>query len=165
LGEIPERSGISGSSVQQAVNGCATALVALDKFAAQGIDATEEGPAFRRALTFECGKGGLECTQFPVVKIGEISEVQSITDVAEFDDSRVVGTHGGVSRRPRRPGALLLAEHGGEFTRCGTRMRPRTTAGPLHTHDVEPALCDTAHERHHVFFPLQRRAQRAQFTQ
>ena len=109
-------------SVEKAVDRCATALVALDEFAAQRIDAAKEGLAFRRTLAFECGKGGLECTQFAIVKIGEIGEMQSITDVGELDHPRVVGTHRGVTRWSRRPGALLLAEHGGEFTRRSTCM-------------------------------------------
>ena len=109
-------------SVEQAVDRCATALVTLDKFAAQRVDAAEKGLAFRRPIAFERGEGGLERTQFAIVKIGEIGEMQSITDVGELDHPRVVGTHRGVTRWSHRPGALLLAEYGGEFTRRSTCM-------------------------------------------
>ena len=109
-------------SVEKAVDRCATALVALDEFAAQRIDATEKCLAFRRPITLECGECGLECTQFPIVKVDEIGEMQSITSVGEFHHSRMVGAHGGVTRWSRRSSPLLLAEHGGEFTRRSTCM-------------------------------------------
>lgn len=152
-------------SVEKAVDRCATALVALDEFAAQRIDAAKESLAFCRTLAFECGEGGLERTQFAIVKVGEIGEMQSITNVGEFHHSRMVGAHGGVTRWSRRSGPLLLAENGSEFTRRSTCMRPRIAAGALLAHDVEPALRDTSHERHDVFLFLQRRAQRAQSTE
>ena len=109
-------------SVEKAVDRCATALVALDEFAAQRIDAAKQGLAFRRTLALECGEGGLEHTQFAIIKISEIGEMQSITNVGEFHHSRVVGTHRGVTRWSRRPGTLLLAEHSGEFARRSTCM-------------------------------------------
>ena len=159
------RAGRRNSSVEEAVDRCAAALVTLDELAAERVDSTEERLALDRSITLEDGQGGFECAQFVVIEVGEVGEMESITDLGEFDDPRMVGADRRIARRPRRTCPLLLAEHGGQFGGCSRGVRSGTPSCALFPHDVEATLRDATHERHDVFFFLQRRTQRAEFTE
>lgn len=165
FGEIPGLSGISSLSVEKAVDRCAATLVAVDELATQRVDTSEQIPAIGRLGGLEPRQCGLEGGQFTVVEIGKVGEVETITDLGQFDHSGVVGADVGVTWRSDRTRTLLLSEDRRECARFGGRVRAASTTDPLFTHDVEPALRDATNERHHVFLLLQTGAQRTELTE
>jgi len=157
---MPDFWGIWLTSAEKRVDVGTTALVATDQLARQRIDPPEQLTASRGLLGFECGERRLESVEFTVAEILVVTEVQTVAELGQCGDARVVGCDVGVSRRSNRTTTLLLTEHRRHLRRIVWRVPAVPALTLLLPHDVETTLRNASDEGHHVLFCLETGTQR-----